>query len=101
MVWTEKRTLIKEHLSVIVRAAPKILPLIKGLDTMCELKEKNPIATPDAEIGRRRVLTLLLTAAMVPMAARVPFAPDLTLDITVIDGWILRASDLKDIARAL
>jgi hypothetical protein len=70
-------------------------------DTMCELEEKDPKARSDAEISRRGVLTLLLAAATVPMAARMLFAPNLKLDIIVIDGWILRASDLKDVTHAL
>ena len=62
---------------------------------------QDSIAISDAEISRRRGLTLLLAAAIAPMAARKLFVRDPTLDIVAIDGWILRASDLKNVVHAL
>ena len=54
----------------------------------------------NGKINRRRVLMLLLAAVTAPIATRMPFAPNPACG-HVIDGWILRASDVDHVAHAL
>jgi hypothetical protein len=52
-----------------------------------------------AELNRRRLLGLLAGLLAVPAAARtLARAPGAADEIVIIDGWVLRASDLEKAA---